>query len=145
MRGFRHKSHLVVLALEAIGVAPVAVIDGVIGGEADGLVIIDDGALELRGRKSVGELRVKAEGRVVVGDGAVPVALVGVGITPVEVGPGVFRVEADGRVVVGDGAVQVALVGVGITRVEVGPGVFRIESDGLVVVGEGGVRSPFLS
>jgi hypothetical protein len=58
-------------------------------------------------------LRVEFDGLIVVGDGAVVVALIGVGEPAVEVGFSILWVEFDGLVKVGDGAVVVAFVAAG--------------------------------
>ena len=76
----------------------------------------------------------------VVGDGAVEVALVAVGVAPVVEGHGVFRIDADRLIVVGDGAVEVALVAVDDTSIVEGHDVFGIVSDRFIEVGDGVVQ-----
>ena len=82
-------------------------------------------------------VRLELDRRVVVGDGALLLAVVEIGEPAVVQRRGVGRIELDRLVVVGDGLVVVGGGRIGDAAVVVGRRLLRIGLDRLVVVGDG--------
>ena len=86
-----------------------------------------------------GEFGIEPDRLIVVGDGAVVVALVAVGVAPIVEGHDEFWIEPDRLIVVGDGALVVALFVMSGTSIVEGHGQYGIEPDRLIQVGDGAV------
>ena len=100
-------------------------------------------AFALVGGGTVAERRriggIDAQGRVVVGDGAVVIAGEPMNLAAVVVGSGKFRIDADRLAVIGEGARIFRLGTIGFATVVVGGRVVGIEPDRRGVIGNGPV------
>ena len=76
---------------------------------------------------------------VVVGDGAIEIVLLIIGVAALVVGGGVLRIEPDGFAQIGDGAIEIAAAAQRDAAIVIDAGVVRIEAHGLVVIRHGGV------
>jgi hypothetical protein len=85
------------------------------------------------------ELRIDAQRLLIIGNGAIEIALLAIGGAAIVVGERKSRIERDGAIVIGDGAVIVAalvIVGVAAIGQEIR---LRLELDRFVIVGDGAV------
>ncbi len=103
--------------------------------------------LLLVGESPVGEdlgiVGLQADGLIVVPDGLVESAFISMDITPVAEGSGEIGFQADGLVVVLEGPVELAFVIIGIAPVVEGFCKIGFQADGLIVVGDGLVQQAF--
>src|SRR6476660_8359443 len=101
--------------------------------------------LDTSTEEGLGVCGIEPDRFIVVGDGAVVVALVVVGATSILEGHGEFWIEADRLIVVGGRAVVVALFVISGTPIVEGHGQFGIEPDRLTQVGDGALEvAPFV-
>ena len=137
-----------------MGVAAIVERNGVTRIERHCLVEIADGAVKFAAARAgvaavvqTDRIGRKPDRFIVVGDGAVVIALAEIGEAATAERRGIFRIEPDRLVVVGDGTVELALAGARDAAVVECGGLRRVALDCLIVVGDSAgdiaTRGPF--